>query len=67
MLAQDPDGGGKAPKKSTVTLTVAQKKTTTVPPVVGKSFDEAKAQLEGLGFEVARRTWTTSPSPPTRS
>ncbi|MFC4495618.1 Stk1 family PASTA domain-containing Ser/Thr kinase [Streptomyces ovatisporus] len=54
VLTQDPNGGGKAPKNSTVTLTVAQEQTTTVPPVVGKSFDEAKAQLEQLGFTVAK-------------
>ncbi|WP_181768433.1 Stk1 family PASTA domain-containing Ser/Thr kinase [Streptomyces albidus (ex Kaewkla and Franco 2022)] len=55
VLGQDPAGGGKAPKKTTITLTVAQKQTITVPPVVGKSFDEAKAQLDALGFEVARK------------
>ncbi|SCK22917.1 serine/threonine protein kinase [Streptomyces sp. WMMB 714] len=54
VLTQNPNGGGKAPKESTVTLTVAQEQTTTVPPVVGKSFDEAKAQLEQLGFTVAK-------------
>ncbi|HWM38276.1 MAG TPA: Stk1 family PASTA domain-containing Ser/Thr kinase [Streptomyces sp.] len=54
VLTQDPNGGGKAPKNSTVTLTVAQQQTTNVPQVVGKSFDEAKAQLEALGFTVAK-------------
>ncbi|MGH3309762.1 MAG: Stk1 family PASTA domain-containing Ser/Thr kinase [Streptomyces sp.] len=52
VLTQDPAGGSKAQKNSTVTLTVAKQDTTPVPQVVGKSFDQAKAELEGLGFAV---------------
>lgn len=54
VLAQNPGGDSKAQKGSTVTLTVAKQQTISVPPVVGKSFEEAKAQLEGLGFTVAK-------------
>jgi serine/threonine-protein kinase len=63
VLAQDPNGGGKAPKNSTITLTVAQKQTSSVPNVVGKSFDEAKVQLEAQGFKVAK-TEEDDPSKP---
>jgi eukaryotic-like serine/threonine-protein kinase len=54
VLEQDPAGGTKAPGNSTITLTVAQKQTLTVPAVEGKSFAEAKVQLEALGFNVER-------------
>jgi eukaryotic-like serine/threonine-protein kinase len=54
VLEQDPDGGTQAEKGSTVTLTVAKQSKINVPRVVGAQFDAAKAQLEGLGFTVAR-------------
>jgi len=55
VLTQDPNGGGKAAKNSTVTLTVAQEQTATVPNVVGQQFDTAQKQLQDRGFEVARK------------
>jgi eukaryotic-like serine/threonine-protein kinase len=54
VLAQDPKGGTQAEKGTEVTLTVAKQSKINVPPVVGAQFDAAKAQLEGLGFTVAR-------------
>ncbi|MFF3243112.1 Stk1 family PASTA domain-containing Ser/Thr kinase [Streptomyces sp. NPDC002870] len=54
VLRQDPTGGTQAESGSTVTLTVAKQSKINVPPVVGAQFDAAKAQLEGLGFTVAR-------------
>ncbi|MCH6161398.1 Stk1 family PASTA domain-containing Ser/Thr kinase [Streptomyces marispadix] len=55
VLTQNPPGGGKAPKKSTIVLTVAQEQTTAVPNVVGQQFDAAQQLLEDRGFEVARK------------
>jgi serine/threonine-protein kinase len=55
VLTQNPNGGGKAPKGTTVVVTVAQEQTQTVPDVVGLQFDAAKALLEGKGFEVASK------------
>ncbi|MFE1959685.1 Stk1 family PASTA domain-containing Ser/Thr kinase [Streptomyces sp. NPDC059479] len=54
VLEQDPPGGSKAEKGSTVTLKIAKTAQETVPPVVGTQFDNAKAQLEGLRFTVQR-------------
>jgi serine/threonine-protein kinase len=46
VISQDPSGGTEKQKGSTVTLTVAKKKTlSTVPDVSNKTCDEAKAQL----------------------
>jgi serine/threonine-protein kinase len=56
VLSQSPTGDEKAKKGSTVTLTVATKKMVTVPNVVGNNYDQAKAQLEAIGFEVAQKT-----------
>jgi eukaryotic-like serine/threonine-protein kinase len=56
VLSQDPNGDAKAKAGSTVTLTVATKTTKQVPNVVGNPFDQAKAQLEKLGFQVAQKT-----------
>ncbi|MGW7519689.1 Stk1 family PASTA domain-containing Ser/Thr kinase [Streptomyces sp. NPDC054796] len=55
VVDQNPNGGQKAQKESTVTLTVAVQAKQAVPNVVGKSYSEAKTQLEALGFEVARK------------
>ncbi|WP_418958080.1 Stk1 family PASTA domain-containing Ser/Thr kinase [Streptomyces tritici] len=54
VIDQNPKGGSQAEKNSEVTITVAKKSLKTVPPVVGNQFDQAKAQLETLGFTVAR-------------
>ncbi|WP_406105342.1 Stk1 family PASTA domain-containing Ser/Thr kinase [Streptomyces sp. NBC_01003] len=46
VISQDPSGGTKKQKGSTITLTVAkEKKLSTVPDVSNKTCDEAKAQL----------------------
>ncbi|MGP3980766.1 Stk1 family PASTA domain-containing Ser/Thr kinase [Streptomyces sp. KR80] len=53
VLKQTPEPQTKRPKTATITLTVAkEKEMIVVPPVTGKSVEEAQGQLEGLGFEV---------------
>ncbi|MEU2719919.1 Stk1 family PASTA domain-containing Ser/Thr kinase [Streptomyces smyrnaeus] len=54
VLSQDPGAGEKAKKGSTVTLTVATESRPTVPNVVDTPFDQAKTQLEALGFKVSK-------------
>ncbi|WP_267714003.1 Stk1 family PASTA domain-containing Ser/Thr kinase [Streptomyces sp. CoH17] len=50
VLSQDPDPGKELEKGSTVTLEVAKaQEKATVPDVVGRSCDEAKAQVESSG------------------
>ncbi|MGW8062174.1 Stk1 family PASTA domain-containing Ser/Thr kinase [Streptomyces ziwulingensis] len=50
VLSQDPDPGTELEKGSTVTLEVAKaEEKATVPDVVGRSCDEAKAQVESSG------------------
>ncbi|MGW5038140.1 Stk1 family PASTA domain-containing Ser/Thr kinase [Streptomyces parvulus] len=52
VLSQDPDPGSELEKSSTVTLEVAKaEEKATVPDVVGRSCDEAKAQMENNGLE----------------
>ncbi|MBB0243906.1 Stk1 family PASTA domain-containing Ser/Thr kinase [Streptomyces alkaliphilus] len=58
VLAQDPTAGSRRAPGSQITVTVALEPQPTqvqVPNVVGQSFDEARAQLEGLGLRVERR------------
>ncbi|WP_405615196.1 Stk1 family PASTA domain-containing Ser/Thr kinase [Streptomyces sp. NBC_01511] len=54
VVNQDPSGGSEAEKGATVTLSVAKQAQVSVPPVTDKPFEEAKSQLETLGFTVAR-------------
>ncbi|MCS0635233.1 Stk1 family PASTA domain-containing Ser/Thr kinase [Streptomyces sp. LP05-1] len=54
VVEQDPSGNSQAEKGTEVTITVARKSQQTVPAVVGTQYDAAKAQLETLGFTVAR-------------
>ncbi|GAA2085537.1 Stk1 family PASTA domain-containing Ser/Thr kinase [Streptomyces albiaxialis] len=54
VVDQSPDGDEKAPKGSTVTLTVAAENRPVVPDVVGKSYAEAETLLVGEGFKVAK-------------
>ncbi|MDT0609659.1 Stk1 family PASTA domain-containing Ser/Thr kinase [Streptomyces lancefieldiae] len=57
VLDQDPDPGSELEKGSTVTLEVAKaEEKATVPDVVGRSCDEAKAQVESSGDLVATCT-----------
>ncbi|WP_121748047.1 Stk1 family PASTA domain-containing Ser/Thr kinase [Streptomyces sp. E2N166] len=52
VLSQDPDPGNELEKGSTVTLEVAKAEAkATVPDVVGRSCDEAKAQMESSDLE----------------
>lgn len=47
VISQDPEAGTEQEKGSTITLTVAkEKEQSTVPDVLGKTCDEAKAQME---------------------
>jgi len=52
VTKQDPDGGVKKEKGSTITLTVAkaEEKVTVPDDLVGKSCDDAKTELQGLGL-----------------
>ncbi|WP_405804601.1 Stk1 family PASTA domain-containing Ser/Thr kinase [Streptomyces sp. NBC_01187] len=54
VLDQDPAAEQKVRRGTTVTLTVATESKPSVPNVVGKSFDEANAQLTTLGFKVKK-------------
>jgi eukaryotic-like serine/threonine-protein kinase len=57
VLAQDPAGGGKAPKGSTVTLTVAKgPPDVTVPDMTGETVGSAVRRLSKEGFEVDQTT-----------
>ncbi|MFF8777802.1 Stk1 family PASTA domain-containing Ser/Thr kinase [Streptomyces sp. NPDC015140] len=52
VLSQDPDPGSELEKGSTVTLEVAKAEAkATVPDVVGRSCDEAKAQMQNNDLE----------------
>ncbi|MFF9046336.1 Stk1 family PASTA domain-containing Ser/Thr kinase [Streptomyces parvulus] len=52
VLNQNPDPGSELEKGSTVTLEVAKaEEKATVPDVVGRSCDEAKAQMQNNGLE----------------
>ncbi|MGW1168731.1 Stk1 family PASTA domain-containing Ser/Thr kinase [Streptomyces sp. NPDC002550] len=52
VIKQDPQGGTQKQKGSTITLTVAKPadKVTIPSDVIGKSCDEAKAELTGMGL-----------------
>ncbi|MFF4245992.1 Stk1 family PASTA domain-containing Ser/Thr kinase [Streptomyces sp. NPDC001822] len=63
VISQNPEGGSKAEKDSEVTITVAKKTTQNVPGVVGRSFEEAEAQLKGVGFGNVSRTDVDSDQP----
>lgn len=63
VLDQDPKGGTKAEPESEVKITVARQKTQNVPPVIGKSYDEAVAQLNGVGFKNVSRSDVDSDKP----
>ncbi|MEV3929145.1 MULTISPECIES: Stk1 family PASTA domain-containing Ser/Thr kinase [unclassified Streptomyces] len=56
VISQDPEGGSEVEKDTEVTITVAKEATQNVPPVVGRSFEDADAQLKGVGFTNVSRT-----------
>ncbi|SEN44181.1 Stk1 family PASTA domain-containing Ser/Thr kinase [Actinacidiphila rubida] len=63
VLGQDPAAGSKKAKGSTITLTVSQQpKQQQVPDLTGVPFDNAKAQLKGLGFTNISRSQQDQPS-----
>ncbi|MFF1920749.1 Stk1 family PASTA domain-containing Ser/Thr kinase [Streptomyces sp. NPDC058221] len=63
VLEQSPKGDAKAAENSEVKLSVATEKLITLPAVDGRSYDEAVAQLTGLGFSNIARTDTDSDQP----
>ncbi|MFG2429921.1 Stk1 family PASTA domain-containing Ser/Thr kinase [Streptomyces sp. NPDC048590] len=63
VIKQDPEGGSKAEKDTEVTITVAKEATQNVPGVVGRSFEDAEAQLKGVGFTNVSRTDVDSQEP----
>ncbi|MFD7917976.1 Stk1 family PASTA domain-containing Ser/Thr kinase [Streptomyces sp. NPDC059740] len=55
VVDQDPAKGEKVSKDTQITLSIASESPTVqVPDVTGKGFDEAKAQLEAMGFQVQK-------------
>lgn len=55
VIASNPKEGTKVPKETRVAVTVSDgKEPKQVPNVINKSYDEAKKQLEALGFTVQR-------------
>jgi len=65
VIAQNPLGGQKVDKNSTVTLTVSQGPgNTTVPSVIGLSLKAAKQELKQSGLQIARTQSETSDSVP---
>jgi eukaryotic-like serine/threonine-protein kinase len=65
VLAIEPGTGTEVPPESTVTLTVSKGRAPVeIPDVSQRSFDEAKATLEGLGFTVTRAEDAFSDSVP---
>lgn len=63
VLDQKPKGGTKAERDSEVKITVAREKTQNIPPVVGRSYDQAVAQLNGAGFQNVSQTPVDSDKP----
>ena len=63
VVGQSPDGGSEAPRNSVVTLQVATPPKIEVPNVVGRTYEQAKQQLESLGFTVARQDDPDSDQP----
>jgi len=56
VTSQNPATGVQAAKNTAVTITIGkEKEKPSVPNVVGKTFDDAKSQLESAGFEVQRQ------------
>jgi beta-lactam-binding protein with PASTA domain/predicted Ser/Thr protein kinase len=56
VTSQNPATGVQVAKGSAVKITIGkEKEKPSVPNVIGKTFDDAKSQLEGAGFEVQRQ------------
>ncbi|MCX5398314.1 Stk1 family PASTA domain-containing Ser/Thr kinase [Streptomyces sp. NBC_00102] len=58
VTKQSPEGGAQAEKESEVTITVATEKLISMPDVStsGRTFEQAQAQLVGVGFSNISRT-----------
>jgi serine/threonine-protein kinase len=55
VIGQDPPAGSPADKGSQITITIGKaKEEVNVPNVIGDDFDQAKEELEGLGFTVKK-------------
>ncbi|OII68045.1 Stk1 family PASTA domain-containing Ser/Thr kinase [Streptomyces sp. CC77] len=54
VIRQKPEGLTEAEQGSEVTITIATQAKVDVPRVIGKPYESAKAQLEGLEFRVLR-------------
>jgi beta-lactam-binding protein with PASTA domain/tRNA A-37 threonylcarbamoyl transferase component Bud32 len=66
VVAQDPGPGKRVPEGTAVRINVSQgAKPIAVPNVVGQSFDDAKAALEGEGFAVKRQDQNSNVEPNT--
>ncbi|MFF1837111.1 Stk1 family PASTA domain-containing Ser/Thr kinase [Streptomyces sp. NPDC058231] len=63
VLDQNPKGGAKAERESEVKITVAKQATQDVPDVIGKQYDAAVAQLNGVGFQNVSKTEAESDKP----
>ena len=56
VIGQKPEGDSEVQKGTAITLIVAkEKQQVTVPDVTGKTFEEAKTQIEASGLKVARQ------------
>jgi serine/threonine protein kinase len=63
VLSQDPAGGRRADKGSTIVLTVSSL-TSTVPNVVGQTIDQATTALSRIGLTVTQLPTETPDKPP---
>ncbi|MFG2599421.1 Stk1 family PASTA domain-containing Ser/Thr kinase [Streptomyces sp. NPDC048462] len=63
VLDQSPKGNAKAEKNSEVQISVATEKLLTVPPLDGRQYDDAVAQLNSLGFTNIGRSEQDSEKP----
>ncbi|MET8125485.1 Stk1 family PASTA domain-containing Ser/Thr kinase [Streptomyces sp. NPDC005065] len=63
VVDQNPKGGAKAKPESEVEITVAREKTQNIPNVIGRTYDQAVAQLNLAGFQNVSQTPTDSEKP----
>ncbi|MFI6722977.1 Stk1 family PASTA domain-containing Ser/Thr kinase [Streptomyces sp. R-74717] len=63
VIKQDPDGGAKAEKNSEVTITVAKQALLDLPDVRTRTYQDAEAQLRGIGFTTISRVDIDSTQP----
>ncbi|MCX4787924.1 Stk1 family PASTA domain-containing Ser/Thr kinase [Streptomyces sp. NBC_01221] len=61
VIKQDPEGGAKAEKNSEVTITVAKQALLELPDVRTRTYQDAEAQLRGIGFTTISRVDIDSP------